>query len=64
MQFALNNTLSLAIGKAPNEALYGFIVNNIINLLNAKTTKKIIEILDCRIQVSDAIAIGIILAKY
>ena len=41
--------LSLAIGKALNEALYGFIVNNIINLLSAKTTKKTIEILDYKI---------------
>jgi hypothetical protein len=37
MQFVLNNTLSLAIKKAPNKALYKFIVNNIINLLSAKT---------------------------
>jgi len=41
--------LSLAIGKALNEALYGFIVNNIIDLLSAKTTKKTIKILDCKI---------------
>jgi hypothetical protein len=54
MQFALNNTFSLAIGKALN----------IINLLSAKTTKKTIEILDYKIQVSDAIAIGIMLAKH
>ena len=64
MQFALNNTLSLAIKKAPNKALYKFIVNNIINLLNAKTTKKITKILNYKIQVSDAITIGIILVKY
>jgi hypothetical protein len=64
MQFALNNTFSLAIGKALNKALYGFIVNNIINLLSAKTTKKTIKILDYKIQVSDAIAIGIMLAKH
>jgi hypothetical protein len=56
--------LSLAIGKALNEALYRFIVNNIINLLSAKTTKKTIKILDCKIQVSNAIIIRIILAKY
>jgi hypothetical protein len=43
MQFALNNTLSLAIRKAPNKALYGFTVNNTIDLLNAKTTKKTIK---------------------
>ena len=49
MQFALNNTLSLTIKKALNKALYGFIVNNIIDLLSAKTTKKIIEILDYKI---------------
>jgi uncharacterized membrane protein len=56
MQFALNNTLSLAIRKALNEALYGFIINNIIDLLSAKTIKKIIEILDYKIQVSNAIS--------
>jgi hypothetical protein len=49
MQFALNNTLSLAIGKALNKALYKFIINNIIDLLSAKTTKKIIKILDYKI---------------
>jgi hypothetical protein len=49
MQFALNNTLSPVIGKALNEALYGFIVNNTVDLLSAKTTKKTIEILDYRI---------------
>jgi len=49
MQFALNNILSLAIRKASNKALYRFIVNNTINLLSAKTTKKAIEILDCKI---------------
>jgi vacuolar-type H+-ATPase subunit C/Vma6 len=49
MQFALNNTLSLAIRKALNKALYKFTINNIINLLNAKTIKKIIEILDYKI---------------
>ena len=56
--------LSLVIGKALNKALYKFIINNIINLLSAKTTKKTIEILDYKIQVSDAIAIKIILVKY
>ena len=64
MQFALNNTFFLAIKKALNKALYKFIVNNIINLLNAKTTKKITKILNYKIQVSDAIVIRIILAKY
>jgi hypothetical protein len=64
MQFALNNTLSLAIKKAPNKALDKFIVNNTINLLSAKTTKKTIKILDYKIQVSEAIAIRIMLAKY
>jgi hypothetical protein len=64
MQFALNNTLSLAIKKALNKALYKFIVNNIINLLNAKTTKKTIKILNYKIQVSNAIAIRIMLVKY
>jgi hypothetical protein len=64
MQFALNNTLFLAIKKALNKALYRFIVNNIIDLLNAKTIKKTIEILDYKIQVSDTIAIRIILVKY
>jgi hypothetical protein len=64
MQFALNNTFSLVIKKAPNKALYKFIVNNIINLLNAKTTKKIIKILNYKIQVFNAIIIRIILAKY
>ena len=49
MQFALNNTLSLAIKKALNKALYKFIVNNIINLLSAKTIKKITNILDYKI---------------
>ena len=49
MQFALNNTLSLAIKKALNEALYKFIVNNIIDLLSAKTIKKTTKILDCKI---------------
>jgi hypothetical protein len=49
MQFALNNTLSLAIKKALNKALYKFIINNIIDLLNAKTTKKTIKILDYKI---------------
>jgi len=49
MQFALNNTLFLVIGKASNKTLYKFIVNNIIDLLSAKTTKKTIEILDCKI---------------
>ena len=64
MQFALNNTLSFAIKKASNKALYKFIINNIVNLLNSKTTKKIIKILNYKIQVSNAIAIGIMLAKY
>ena len=64
MQFALNNTLSLAIRKAPNKALCKFTVNNIIDLLSAKTIKKITEILDYKLQVSDAIAIRIILVKY
>jgi hypothetical protein len=64
MQFALNNTLFLAIKKALNKALYRFIVNNIIDLLNAKTIKKTIEILDYKIQVFDTIAIRIILVKY
>jgi hypothetical protein len=64
MQFALNNTLSLAIKKALNKALYKFIVNNTINLLNAKTIKKTTKILNYKIQVSNAIAIRIILAKY
>jgi hypothetical protein len=64
MQFALNNTLSLAIKKALNKALYRFIINNIIDLLSAKTTKKIIKILNYKIQVFNAIAIGIIFAKY
>jgi hypothetical protein len=64
IQFALNNTLSLIIGKAPNKALYGFIVNNIIDLLSAKTIKKTIKILNYKIQVSNTIAIKIILAKY
>jgi vacuolar-type H+-ATPase subunit C/Vma6 len=64
MQFALNNTFFLAIKKALNKALYKFIINNIINLLSAKTIKKITEILDYKLQVSDAIAIRIILVKY
>jgi len=64
MQFALNNTLSPVIRKALNKVLYKFIVNNIIDLLSTKTTKKTIKILDCKIQVFDAIAIRIILAKY
>ena len=64
MQFALNNTLSLAIRKAPNKALYGFIINNIVDLLSAKITKKTTKILDYKIQVSNAIIIGIISAKY
>jgi hypothetical protein len=64
MQFALNNTFSLAIKKALNKALYKFIVNNTINLLNAKITKKITKILDYKIQVSDTITIRIILVKY
>jgi hypothetical protein len=64
MQFALNNTFSLAIKKAPNKALYRFTVNNIIDLLSAKTTKKITKILNYKIQVFNAIAIGIIFAKY
>ena len=41
--------LSLAIGKALNKALYKFVVNNTINLLSAKTTKKIIDILNYKI---------------
>jgi vacuolar-type H+-ATPase subunit C/Vma6 len=49
MQFALNNTLSLTIKKAPNKALYKFIINNIINLLSAKITKKTTKILDYKI---------------
>jgi hypothetical protein len=49
MQFALNNTLSLAIRKALNKALYEFTVNNIIDLLSAKTTKKITKILNYKI---------------
>jgi hypothetical protein len=49
MQFALNNTLSLAIKKALNKALYRFTVNNIIDLLNAKTIKKTTKILDYKI---------------
>jgi vacuolar-type H+-ATPase subunit C/Vma6 len=49
MQFALNNTFSLAIKKAPNKALYKFIINNIINLLNAKITKKTTKILNYKI---------------
>jgi hypothetical protein len=49
MQFALNNTLFLAIRKALNEALYKFIINNIIDLLSAKTTKKTTKILDYKI---------------
>jgi len=49
MQFILNNPLFLAIGKALNKALYKFIVNNIINLVSAKTIKKITKILDCKI---------------
>jgi hypothetical protein len=49
MQFALNNTLSLAIGKALNKALYEFIINNIINLSSAKIIKKTIKILDYKI---------------
>jgi hypothetical protein len=49
MQFALNNTLSLAIRKALNEALYGFTINNIVDLLSAKTTKKITKILNYKI---------------
>jgi hypothetical protein len=64
MQFALNNTLSLVIGKALNKALYKFIVNNIVNLLSAKITKKIIKILNYKISVFDIIAIRIILVKY
>jgi hypothetical protein len=64
MQFALNNTLFLAIKKAPNKALYGFTVNNTINLLSAKITKKTTKILNYKIQVSNAIAIGIMSAKY
>jgi len=35
-----------------------------MDLLSVKTTKKTIKILDYKIQVSDAIAIGIMLAKY
>jgi len=49
MQFVLNNTLSLAIGKALNKALYKFTVNNIIDLLSIKTTKKTIKILNYKI---------------
>jgi len=49
MQFALNNTLFLAIRKALNKALYKFTINNIINLLNAKTIKKITKILNYKI---------------
>jgi hypothetical protein len=49
MQFALNNTFFLAIKKALNKALYGFTVNNTIDLLSAKTIKKTIEILDYKI---------------
>jgi hypothetical protein len=64
MQFALNNTLSLAIGKALNTALYRFIINNIINLLSAETIKKIIKIPNYKIQVFNAIIIRIILAKF
>jgi hypothetical protein len=64
MQFALNNTLSLAIRKAPNKALCKFTVNNIIDLLSAKTIKKITKILNYKIQVFNIIAIGIMFAKY
>jgi hypothetical protein len=49
MQFALNNTLSLAIRKALNKALYRFTINNIVDLLSAKTIKKIIKILNYKI---------------
>jgi hypothetical protein len=49
MQFALNNTLSLIIKKALNKALYGFTINNIIDLLSAKTTKKTTKILNYKI---------------
>ena len=49
MQLALNNTLFLEIGKASNKTLYKFIVNNIIDLLSAKTIKKTIKILDYKI---------------
>jgi vacuolar-type H+-ATPase subunit C/Vma6 len=56
--------LLLTIKKALNKALYKFTINNIIDLLSAKTTKKIIEILDYNIQVSNTITIGIILVKF
>ena len=49
MQFALNNTFSLVIRKAPNKALYKFIVNNTIDLLSAKIIKKTTKILNYKI---------------
>jgi len=65
MQFALNNILFLAIGKALNKALYKVIVNIIIDLLSAKTTKKTIKILNYKIQVSNIIIIiSITLVKF
>ena len=54
----------LAIKKALNKALYSFIINNIINLLNSKLVKKTTKILNYKIQVLNAIAINIISAKY
>jgi hypothetical protein len=63
LQFALNNTFSAAIGKAPNEALYGFTVNNTVDLLSPNLSRKFTGIPECRIQVSDAIAIGQMSAK-
>jgi hypothetical protein len=59
-----NNILSAAIGKTPNEALYGFPVNNTVDLLNPVLSKKFTYIPDCRLQVSDAIALGQISAKF
>ena len=55
---------SHVIPKPTNNLIIPTIINNIINLLNSKTTKKIIKILDCKIQVLNAIAIGIIFVKF
>jgi hypothetical protein len=52
-----------AIGKAPNEALYGFIVNNIVNLLSLNLSRKFIGIPKYYIQVSDVISMGQMLVK-
>jgi len=59
LQFELNNSRSGATGRTPNEVVFGFTPNFVVDAITDSSQAKPV----CRIQVSDAIALSSMTAK-